>query len=144
MGGECNYLLRVVRDPTPPHASPGAAPASPWAASGGPCRLAFVPDAEWKTPELAGWAEADVAALLDAAQAVLVDTAARLRVPVQARLGRRRVRRGVGWWEEGAGGRRGLVGGGGWREEGADGPPPRPPARALAPPCSHAGPLQFH
>lgn len=66
MGGECNYLLRAV-------------PSTP----GGPAdALAFVPDAEWKSPEMAAWPPAAVAALLDDAQRVLTDGAARLRLPV--------------------------------------------------------------
>ena len=66
MGGECNYLLRAV-------------PSVP----GGPAdALAFVPDDEWKSPEMAAWPPAAVSALLDDAQRVLTDGAARLRLPV--------------------------------------------------------------
>lgn len=67
MGGECNYLLRAV--PSSPH--------SPVCDS-----LEFVPDAEWKTPEMAAWPEPAVASLLDDAQRVLEEGAARLRLPV--------------------------------------------------------------
>lgn len=61
MGGECNYLLHVNRKTQ---------------------RLEFVPDHEWKTPEMLSWPEKDVQALLDQAEVLLKDVAAHLRVPV--------------------------------------------------------------
>jgi len=89
MGGECNYLLKVLppdEDDGGGGGGGGESPAPSSSASSSrrtrPRRLAFVDDAEWKSPEMAAWREADVAALLDAAQGVLVETAARLAVPV--------------------------------------------------------------
>jgi IMP and pyridine-specific 5'-nucleotidase len=61
MGGECNYLLRAV---------PGSR------------RLEFVPEGQWRTPEMAAWREEDIQALLDEGQTILVEGAARLRLPV--------------------------------------------------------------
>jgi len=46
-------------------------------------RLAFVPDAEWKSPEMASWTLGEIERLLDAAQAALEEGAARLRLPVR-------------------------------------------------------------
>ncbi|KAI8465948.1 MAG: IMP-specific 5-nucleotidase [Monoraphidium minutum] len=62
MGGECNYLLRV--DPAT-------------------CRLGFVADEEWQTPEMRAWQDADIAATLDEAQRLLTESASRLMMPVQ-------------------------------------------------------------
>lgn len=62
MGGECNYLLRVVGHPER--------------------RLEFVPDAEWKSPYMRTWQEGDISQLLSAAEALLLEGAARLRLPV--------------------------------------------------------------
>jgi IMP and pyridine-specific 5'-nucleotidase len=97
MGGECNYLLRVV-PPDEQDEDGGASSDEDGGGGGGgggagagaaggsrrrrPRRLAFVDDAEWKSPEMRAWRERDVASLLDAAQAVLAETAHRLRVPV--------------------------------------------------------------
>ena len=63
MGGECNYLLRPNRER----------------------RLEFVPEAEWKSDLMLGWAETEVQAALDEASAALMATAKHLRLPVQAR-----------------------------------------------------------
>ncbi len=82
MGGECNYLLRVVPPDDAFGADGNASDGSKASARRRPRRLAFVDDGEWKSPEMAAWREADVAALLDAAEAVLVETASRLAVPV--------------------------------------------------------------
>ena len=46
-------------------------------------RLAFVPDHEWKSPEMASWTAEEIERLLDAAQAALEEGAARLRLPVR-------------------------------------------------------------
>ena len=46
-------------------------------------RLAFVPDEEWKSPEMASWTREEIERLLDAAQAALEEGAARLRLPVR-------------------------------------------------------------
>lgn len=46
-------------------------------------RLAFVPDDEWKSPEMASWTPQEIERLLDAAQAALEEGAARLRLPVR-------------------------------------------------------------
>ena len=46
-------------------------------------RLAFVPDGEWKSPEMASWTPEEIERLLDAAQAALEEGAARLRLPVR-------------------------------------------------------------
>ena len=62
MGGECNYLLRVE------------APEM---------RLAFVPDAEWKSPTMMAWQEGEIAGLLGDAEALLLEGASRLRLPVE-------------------------------------------------------------
>lgn len=62
MGGECNYLLRV--NPVDK-------------------RLEFIPDEEWKTPEMLSWHEEDIKELLDEGQTLLVEGAARLCLPVQ-------------------------------------------------------------
>ena len=64
MGGECNYLLRLSCER----------------------RLEFVPEAEWKSDLMLGWAETEVQAALDEASAALVATAKHLRLPVQARV----------------------------------------------------------
>lgn len=62
MGGECNYLLRLVRG------------------GGG---LAFVPDHEWKSATMRSWRDTDVAVLLARAEARLLEAAERLRLPVK-------------------------------------------------------------
>jgi IMP-specific 5'-nucleotidase len=62
MGGECNYLLRVT---------------------GADKRLAFVPDAEWKSAEMQGWKEPEIQLLLTRAQAALLEAASRLRLDVK-------------------------------------------------------------
>jgi hypothetical protein len=46
-------------------------------------RLAFVPDGEWKSPEMASWTHEEIERLLDAAQEALEEGAARLRLPVR-------------------------------------------------------------
>lgn len=61
MGGECNYLLRVTPDTN---------------------RLEFVPDDEWKTPEMMSWKEEDIEALLRNAEIMLVEGANRLNLQV--------------------------------------------------------------
>lgn len=62
LGGECNYLLRYN------------------SASG---RLEFVPDDEWKTPDMLSWTLADIQYTLDHAQHTLTEAAAGLKLPVQ-------------------------------------------------------------
>ncbi len=72
MGGECNYLLRV--NPVTKH-------------------LEFVPDEEWRTPEMQSWKEEDIKALLDGAQMVLTEGAAQLCMPVEVRFATAQQRR---------------------------------------------------
>lgn len=62
LGGECNYLVRVV---------PGT------------YHLEMVPDEDWKDEEMMSWKEEDIKELLDNAEALIRQGAARLRLPVK-------------------------------------------------------------
>eukprot|EP00873_Tetraselmis_striata_P021263 jgi/Tetstr1/441527/TSEL_029757.t1 len=62
MGGECNYLVRVVPDTY---------------------RLECVHDEEWKSEEMKLWQDNDIKELLDSAESLLREGASRLRLPVQ-------------------------------------------------------------
>eukprot|EP00951_Prasinocladus_malaysianus_P029678 scaffold275227_cov28-Prasinocladus_malaysianus.AAC.1 len=62
LGGECNYLVRVVPDTY---------------------RLEMVPDCEWKSEEMRQWDEKDIVALLDDAENLIREGAARLRLPIK-------------------------------------------------------------
>jgi len=62
LGGECNYLVRVV---------PGS------------YRLEMVPDEDWKSEEMMQWSDEEITELLDNAEALLREGAARLRLPIK-------------------------------------------------------------
>lgn len=66
MGGECNYLLRVGRQP-----------------QSGKRILEFVPDETWKSSYMMTWRQEDIDELLSNAESMLLDGAARLRLPVE-------------------------------------------------------------
>lgn len=66
MGGECNYLLRVLRK-----------------ADTGERILEFVPDETWKSRYMMSWRQEDIDELLTKAESMLLDGAARLRLPVE-------------------------------------------------------------
>ena len=66
MGGECNYLLRVNRQP-----------------GSGKRVLEFVPDEHWKSRYMMTWRQEDIDELLTKAESMLLDGAARLRLPVE-------------------------------------------------------------
>jgi len=62
LGGECNYLVRVVPNTY---------------------RLEMVPDEEWKSEEMMQWKEEDIKQLLDNGEALIREGASRLRMPVK-------------------------------------------------------------
>lgn len=66
MGGECNYLLRVVKHPKT-----------------GTRKLEFVPDEQWKSRYMMSWRQEEIDELLTKAESMLLDGAARLRLPVE-------------------------------------------------------------
>ncbi len=75
MGGECNYLLRVERPGTDKEGRGGDGM--------GPLGLEFIPEAEWKSPEMLAWSEEDITQVLDQGQAALLEAADRMKVEVQ-------------------------------------------------------------
>lgn len=83
MGGECNYLLRVQDG-----------------------RLAFVPDAEWKSEVMMRWDESSIQHLLTAAERLLLEGAERLRLPVEVTRGAGVL--GLGWVQVPGPGPRGV------------------------------------
>ena len=48
-----------------------------------PLGLEFIPEAEWKSPEMLAWSEADITQLLDQGEAALLEAAGRMKVEVQ-------------------------------------------------------------
>jgi IMP and pyridine-specific 5'-nucleotidase len=66
MGGESNYLLHATKD-----------------CKEGRLRLHFVPDEEWKTPQLLGWTQGQIDEVLDRGTAALKEASARLNIPFQ-------------------------------------------------------------
>eukprot|EP00854_Cymbomonas_tetramitiformis_P008995 gene8995-10658_t len=68
LGGECNYFLRPYVE---------ARKEAP-----GRLRLAFVPDADWKTDVLKEWDGDDITAMLDKTSKALAEATQRLQLPV--------------------------------------------------------------
>mmetsp|Transcript_36965 Transcript_36965/g.80525 ORF Transcript_36965/g.80525 Transcript_36965/m.80525 type:complete len:426 (-) Transcript_36965:134-1411(-) len=66
LGGESNYLLHASKDEAE-----------------GRLRLHFVPDEEWKTPQLLSWTQEQIAEVLDRGTAALHEACERLDIPVQ-------------------------------------------------------------
>ena len=60
-----------------------ATPARGGGGGGGAFGLEFVPDEEWKSPEMRSWSDADITRLLDQGQAALLEAADRMQLEVQ-------------------------------------------------------------